>query len=182
MRRGFCGWSDLRNESGETGLKRIGLGSGAAVAAAIAAILIFDQWTKSFARARWLTPGQYLGGHLTLVHTENSGAFLSLGADLPPLARTLIFSGFVTLILAALIVSLVTGSIRRSSDVVASLMIIAGGIGNLIDRILRDGRVTDFIYLEAGPLHTGIFNVADITITLGVTWLFLSSMVPRKTR
>jgi len=66
--------------------------------------------------------------------------------------------------------------------VVASLMIIGGGIGNLIDRIMRDGRVTDFIYLEAGPLHTGIFNVADMAITIGVMWLLVSSLLPRATK
>ena len=148
--------------------------------AVIAALIAFDQWTKSIARARWSIPQQLFGGYLTLMHTENSGAFLSLGADLPPIARTLIFSGFVTLILAALIVSVVKGNVRRRSDILASLLIIGGGIGNLIDRIARDGRVTDFIYLEAGPLHTGIFNVADIAITLGVIWLFVSSLIPRR--
>ena len=147
---------------------------------AVTAILVLDQWTKSIARGHWLMPRHLLGGHLTLMHTENSGAFLSLGADLPPLARTLIFSGFVTLILVALTVSILRGSVHRRSDIIASVMIIAGGIGNLIDRIMRDGRVTDFIYLEAGPLHTGIFNVADIAITLGVAWLFVSSLVPHK--
>jgi len=148
----------------------------------IAAIVLLDQWTKIIARTHWVTQAQCCGGHLTLLHTENSGAFLSLGADLPPLARTLIFSGFVTVILVALIVSVATGNVRRRSDVVASLMIIGGGIGNLIDRIMRDGRVTDFIYLEAGPLHTGIFNVADMAITIGVMWLLVSSLLPRATK
>ena len=146
----------------------------------IAAIIVLDQWTKAIARALWAVPHQWFGGLLTLMHTENSGAFLSLGANLPPVARTLIFSGFVAFILIALILSVVKGNVRRRSDVIASLMIIGGGIGNLIDRIARHGRVTDFIYLEAGPLHTGIFNVADIAITLGVVWLFVSSMIPRK--
>ena len=146
----------------------------------IAAIIAVDQWTKAIARVRWPVPHQLFGGTLTLMHTENTGAFLSLGANLPPMARTLIFSGFVAFILIALIVSVITGNVRRRSDVLASLLIIGGGIGNLIDRIARSGRVTDFIYLEAGPLHTGIFNVADIAITLGVLWLFASSLVPRK--
>ena len=154
----------------------------AAAVLLIAALIAVDQWTKQIARARWSTPEQLLGGVVTLMHTENTGAFLSLGADLPPIARTLIFSGFVTFILVALIVSVATGNVRRRSDVIASVMIIGGGIGNLIDRIARDGRVTDFIYLEAGPLHTGIFNVADVAITLGVLWLFVSSLIPRKTQ
>ncbi|MGZ7080259.1 MAG: signal peptidase II, partial [Thermoanaerobaculia bacterium] len=109
---------------------------------AIAAVVLLDQWTKVIARTRWMSPAQCCGGHLTLLHTENTGAFLSLGAEMPPLARTLVFSGFVTLILGALIVSVATGHVRRRSDVIASLLIIGGGIGNLIDRIIRDGRVT----------------------------------------
>jgi signal peptidase II len=46
--------------------------------------------------------------------------------------------------------------------------IIGGGIGNLIDRLRYGGFVTDFIYLAAGPLHTGVFNIADMAITGGV--------------
>ena len=37
----------------------------------------------------------------------------------------------------------------------AGRIIIGGGIGNLIDRFRLGGRVTDFIYLQAGPLLLG---------------------------
>ena len=47
------------------------------------------------------------------------------------------------------------------------IFILAGGIGNLIDRILNNGLVTDFINVGIGPLRTGIFNVADIAFTCG---------------
>ncbi len=46
--------------------------------------------------------------------------------------------------------------------------ILAGGIGNLIDRVCCDGLVTDFINLGIGPMRTGIFNVADVAVTCGV--------------
>jgi lipoprotein signal peptidase len=36
------------------------------------------------------------------------------------------------------------------------------------------GLVTDFIYLEAGPLHTGVLNLADMAITGGVIWIAVS--------
>ena len=57
---------------------------------------------------------------------------------------------------------------------------IGGGAGNLIDRLRFGGRVTDFIYLAAGPLHTGVFNIADMAITGGVLWLALSSLWPKR--
>jgi signal peptidase II len=44
----------------------------------------------------------------------------------------------------------------------------AGGMSNLIDRITRHGLVTDFMVLRVGPLHTGIFNVADVIVMSGM--------------
>ena len=47
------------------------------------------------------------------------------------------------------------------------VLILAGGIGNLIDRVSHQGLVTDFINLGIGPIRTGVFNVADIAVTTG---------------
>ena len=54
------------------------------------------------------------------------------------------------------------------------LLILAGGLGNLIDRVTNDGLVTDFIVMGVGPIRTGVFNVADIAVTFGgiaIAWL-----------
>jgi signal peptidase II len=42
-----------------------------------------------------------------------------------------------------------------------------GGLSNLLDRILHDGGVTDFIIVAVGSLNTGIFNMADVYILSG---------------
>ena len=52
-------------------------------------------------------------------------------------------------------------------------LILAGGLGNQIDRLLFQGGVTDFLFLTLGPLHTGIFNVADMAIMAGALLLLL---------
>lgn len=145
----------------------------------ILAIVALDQWTKSLVRAHLFMPRVYLGGLLTLVFTQNEGAFLSLGANLSPGARTLIFTIAVGI---AVVIALVMLAMKKVSgmDAIAVALIAAGGVGNLIDRLMRHGRVTDFIYLQAGPLHTGVFNVADMAITGGVIWLLLSSFVTTK--
>ena len=44
----------------------------------------------------------------------------------------------------------------------------AGGLGNLIDRLRFDGVVTDFLNVGVGSLRTGIFNVADAILMLGM--------------
>lgn len=50
-------------------------------------------------------------------------------------------------------------------------MIIAGGIGNWIDRVFRNGLVVD--YIEIKLFNFAVFNFADICITLGVAFIFI---------
>ncbi len=139
----------------------------------LAAVVALDQWTKLLVRSNVGPPRVFAGGLLTLLHTENTGAFLSMGANLPPPVKSLIFGGVVAVLLIIFAIAVVRGSIEKRGETVATAAIIGGGFGNLIDRIVRSGRVTDFLYLQAGPLHTGIFNVADMAITFGVIWLLL---------
>jgi signal peptidase II len=145
----------------------------------IVAVVALDQWTKHLVRAHLTAPRVYAGGLLTLVFTQNEGAFLSLGATLSPAIRTAIFTVAVAIAVGVALAMLI---LRRVAgiDAVAVALIAAGGIGNLIDRLAWHGRVTDFIYLAAGPLHTGVFNVADMAITSGVVWLVLSSFAPKR--
>jgi signal peptidase II len=139
------------------------------------AVIGADQWTKHLVREYVDLPRTYAGGLLTLLRTENTGAFLSIGADLPQSVRTFFFGGFVAVLLVIFTIAVVKGSIARTGDTAAAAMVIGGGFGNLIDRLLRTGHVTDFLYLQAGALHTGVFNVADMAITAGVLWLILRS-------
>ena len=54
----------------------------------------------------------------------------------------------------------------RGVEGVARLaLLLAGALGNLIDRIRWDGLVIDFLNLGIGPLRTGVFNVADMAVT-----------------
>jgi len=52
-------------------------------------------------------------------------------------------------------------------------LVFSGGIGNIIDRIVFDRHVTDFMNVGFGNLRTGIFNVADMCVTAGVIGLFI---------
>ena len=143
--------------------------------------LACDQATKVMAR-------QHLKGHfprdygpVTLVYAENAGAFLSLGESLPRVVRRVVFDGLVTIGLGVAAWFLFARRVQGRGDDVALALIVAGGVGNLIDRLRFGGYVTDFLYLHAGPLHTGVFNVADMAITGGVLWLALAWMfTPRQ--
>jgi signal peptidase II len=137
--------------------------------AIIVLTIALDQGTKLIARRTLMNvfPRHY-AGVLTLLYTENPGAFLSLGSNLPVNVRHLIFDGLVSVGLLAAAFALFTGRMGLERDAVTIAFIIGGGAGNLIDRFRFGGLVTDFIYLAVGPLHTGVFNIADMAITGGV--------------
>lgn len=112
----------------------------------------------------------YLGGVFQLVYAENPGAFLGMGSELPKSLRFIIFGLFVVVGLAVMLWSLIKNKMNLS-DLLAYSFILAGGIGNVIDRLTHDnGHVIDFLFLDfqvAPFLRTGVFNVADMAIVLG---------------
>ncbi|MFA6946987.1 MAG: signal peptidase II [Pedobacter sp.] len=59
--------------------------------------------------------------------------------------------------------------------------VIGGGIGNLYDRIVH-GSVTDFLHLDLGVFQTGIFNMADVSIMLGMVLILSGSVLFSKDR
>ncbi len=134
-----------------------------------------DQASKEVAQSRLQgEPNvRLLGGVVTMAYAENPGAFLGLGDQLPDGARTLLLVGVNLVILGAL----GWWAFRRRQDVLirlAATLVIAGGLGNLIDRVVREGgRVVDFLIVGVGPVRTGVFNVADVAVMAGVGLLFL---------
>ena len=121
-----------------------------------------DRITKQAARINLMgAPTQ----SYQLEYTENNGAFLSLGSRLPEWARTMLLRVGVGLALAALVFMVLKHRWSGAALAGASLTV-AGGVSNLLDRILR-GSVVDFMSVGIGPIRTGIFNVADVAIVVG---------------
>ena len=134
-----------------------------------------DQATKHLARTGLSQVGSAIlpGGVVELTLAENPGAFLSLGASVPPPVRAWISLG-VGLGLTCLLVYLLRSASLRWPSFLGFALIWAGGMSNLIDRFARHGLVTDFILVRLGPVHTGIFNLADLAIVSGILVLFAS--------
>jgi signal peptidase II len=136
-----------------------------------------DQASKVVVRAQ-LTLGErhlFLGDTLRIVHVENPGAFLGLGANLPESVRVALFQGATGLLILGL---LWVAAFQRATpplQVAGFTLLAASGIGNLIDRLLFDGRVTDFLNVGIGSLRTGIFNVADVVGLIGFVLLLTLS-------
>lgn len=137
------------------------------VAAAIVTTIGCDRVTKHVATTTLAgTPGRsYLADTIWLGYAENPGGFLSLGATLPPAARTVVFTAGTGMILLGIGVF----AMRRRWDRWSALglaLFVAGGTSNWIDRVVR-GTVVDFMNVGIGPLRTGVFNVADVAIITG---------------
>ena len=136
-----------------------------------------DQVTKGIARSH-LVLGEdhsFLQDTVRLTYVENSGAFLSFGETLPAQVRSSIFIVGVGLVsLVALLAAFFARGLGLW-QVVALSLIASGGFGNWIDRLLNDGRVTDFLNVGIGSLRTGIFNIADMMLLAGVALFFLGS-------
>jgi signal peptidase II len=141
-----------------------------------------DQATKSIAQAMlpeteiW----SYLGDSIRLQLAHNEGAFLSLGSELPELWRRVIFLGFVGAVLLGVLAHALLGRHSSTWNIVGLTLAAAGGISNLVDRLCNDGRVVDFMNLGIGPLRTGIFNVADLAIMVGVLLLLTRETLGRR--
>jgi signal peptidase II len=132
------------------------------VALVAAGVVAFDQATKALVRAtidqgdrEAVLPG------VEIVHTRNTGvAFGALSGG----------GGVVTVVIALALLALLgyfATHVRRPLFWLPTGMLLGGAIGNVIDRV-RAGAVTDFVQI---PLGFPAFNVADMSITIGVVVL-----------
>lgn len=141
-----------------------------------------DQGTKHVARAqlRGETPHYFLGGAFVLLYAENEGAFLGFGSALPPLVRTIIFRFLPIGFLLAFLFYVIRNSTMSFVESIFCACIIGGGIGNLLDRLRFDGVVSDFMNFGIGSMRTGILNMADLSITIGVFGLLIYYIVTHR--
>ena len=139
------------------------------------AILAVDQATKYYAvqSLQGESTQRYLGDTLRIQFATNTGAFLGLGNALPENVRFWLFNVFTSVVIVGIFVYVLAASRMKALESIAFALLISGGIGNLIDRIMRDGIVVDFLNMGVGKLRTGIFNVADVGIMAGIFLLLM---------
>lgn len=114
-----------------------------------------------------------------LTKVENKGAMMGLGADLSPMLKIILLQGVPIIVLLILLFRILQKPKMNSALVFAFACVIGGGIGNLIDRIAH-GQVTDFFHIDLGFVKTGIFNMADVSVTMGVLLILFLSLRYRK--
>jgi signal peptidase II len=137
-----------------------------------------DQISKNIVRNKMfeLQEINVVHNYLKLIKVENTGAFLSLGNTMPQPFRSIILSFLPLVFLAIAFIYLFAKRNLSLSRVVAISFVIGGGVGNIYDRIIH-GSVTDFLHIDLGLVQTGIFNMADVSIMVGMTMLLIESFI-----
>lgn len=142
------------------------------ISLAVAAVLVgIDQLTKWLA-ATYIKPQQSvnlisIGGKewLNLTYQENTGAAFSILRD-----KQLFLIILTSIIILGVIILILTKRIKKTAYIWSFSLIIAGGIGNLIDRIVHN-YVIDFIDFRI--IKFAVFNFADICAVVGTVMLIV---------
>lgn len=137
-----------------------------------AIILIADQITKS------LVLKFVAGQSIALLPFFNLVLVWNRGISFGMFSQASHYAPLVLTILSILIIGLLIGWLTRIDDkrlYIAVCAVIAGAIGNVIDRV-RFGAVVDFLDFHAFGWHYPAFNIADSAIVLGVAFVLFDSI------
>jgi signal peptidase II len=141
------------------------------------ALIVADQVSKAAIRATipLYDTVEVIPGLLNLTHALNTGAAFGFLDRLEFAYKTVVVALLATSALAAIVFYAMTlGSETRLSRLALTL-VVAGAVGNLIDRVVA-GAVVDFVDVYLGTWHFWAFNVADTCISFGAVLLILDML------
>ena len=128
-----------------------------------------DQATKTVAKGHLPSsqPVYVIGDVFLFQYEENPGSFLGLGTNLSHAIRFWLLIVLVGLVLVGALGLILFSPNIHPVNVIAASLVIGGGLSNLVDRLLNEGMVVDFMNVGIGSVRTGVFNLADVAIMVG---------------
>lgn len=135
---------------------------------ALALLVTLDQWTKTLAVAHLMDePYVLLKDIFELRYLENRGSAFGM---LQNKRSFLLIISFLVMLVSSFYFVKLPWTKKMTNIRILIVFIVAGGIGNMIDR-MRLGYVIDFFYFKL--INFPIFNVADIYVTVSIVLLFI---------
>ena len=141
-------------------------------------VIAIDQFTKqlvlrNLALYESVQPVPALAPFFQITRSYNTGSAFGFLAGLS-------FSGTLFLVVALVITAVLVYSYARLGPEQqlaqwATALVIGGALGNVLDRMLHDGRVIDFIHYQIPNVISNLSNVADHAIVIGVALMVLAS-------
>ncbi|NNK39982.1 MAG: signal peptidase II [Winogradskyella sp.] len=123
---------------------------------------------------------EIIGDKFILTNVENTGAFLGMGSELSTTMKTIFLLILPVVVLGYVVYYIIKTKSLDKLSLIAFCCIVGGGIANVFDRIVY-GSVTDFLFIDLGGVfRTGIFNIADLSVTTGMLILIYFSIFPKK--
>jgi signal peptidase II len=144
--------------------------------------IALDQVSKIWVRAKVepFSEASIIGDVFTLHNVENTGAFLGMGSDLTQPWKTIFLLIIPITVLGLVVIHIIKDKAIDKMSLIGFCCIIGGGIANVFDRFAY-GSVTDFLHIDlGGKLRTGIFNIADVSVTTGMIMILVASFLFRK--
>ena len=139
--------------------------------------IILDQLSKFWIRGNVAPYNDIniIADYFIITNVENSGAFLGLGSDFSPVIKSILLLALPVGVLVTVLVYVFKDKSIDKLSLIGYSSIIGGGIGNIYDRFLY-GSVTDFLFIDLGGVFkTGIFNIADLSVTTGMIIIIWAS-------
>ena len=136
-------------------------------------LILLDRCTKVWAE-HYLGTSRDVTSFFSLELSHNTGVSFGLFAD-----RSAFVFWFLTMLIVSLLAVFFSNMIQRARTghvVIGEMLIVAGGVGNILDRLWY-GYVIDFIFFHYNSWSFPNFNIADICIVLGVSILMMQLFV-----
>ncbi len=147
----------------------------------IVTIVLLDQFSKVYIQSQMYVGESHgvISGLFNITYVRNPGAAFGLLAQAPDIIRKPLF--LLLPLLASFWLMYLIWTSRKQHVLISTIysLILAGAIGNLIDRFYL-GYVVDFLDFYIGSSHFPAFNVADSSITVGGILLVVDLLIQMK--
>ena len=143
-------------------------------------LFVIDIWTKRLAfsmvdyiynKTAGIHTYLYVNDYFNIVKVINNGVSFGMFRNLQ---QAQIILSFITFCIILFVIYLLFAT-KSKYKIVSYSLIIAGGFGNIYDRIFYGG-VFDFLDFHLGKYHWPAFNIADSLICIGVFLLLFEGL------